>query len=71
MNQKSLDFTIFVLYQLADAWHIPAYKAYEILNKSGALKNYLIPCYDALHTQGSQYLVEDLTEYVQEKGFTV
>ena len=71
MDKKSLDFTIFVLYQLADAWHVPAYKAYEILEQSGALKNYLIPCYDVLHTQGSQYLVEDLTEYVHEKGFNV
>ncbi|MBR1743483.1 MAG: DUF3791 domain-containing protein [Lachnospiraceae bacterium] len=40
---------------------------YQILNDSGILDNYIVPCYDVLHTQGRQYLVEDITEFVKEK----
>lgn len=71
MDKKSLEFTIFMLYQLADTWHIPPYKVYAILKESGALDQYLVPCYDVLHTLGSQYLVEDITDYVQEKGYQI
>ena len=31
----------------------------------------LIKCYDVLHTQGKEYLVEDITDYVREKGVNV
>ena len=71
MNHKCLDFAIFILYQLADAWHMPPFKVYEILNQSGALTNYLVPCYDVLHTLGSEYLVNDFTEYIQERGYKI
>ena len=30
-----------------------------------------IQCYDVLHTQGKEYLVEDITEFVREKGVLV
>ena len=32
---------------------------------------YIIKCYDVLHTQGKEYLVEDITDYVREKGVNV
>lgn len=44
---------------------------YKILNTTGILDNYIIRCYDVLHTQGKEYLVEDITEFVREKGVLV
>jgi hypothetical protein len=44
---------------------------YKILNATGILDDYVIGCYDVLHTQGKEYLVEDITEYVKEKGVSV
>ncbi|MFI3284216.1 MAG: DUF3791 domain-containing protein [Erysipelotrichaceae bacterium] len=32
---------------------------------------YVIACYDTLHTLGKEYLVEDITEFVKEKGIHV
>ena len=40
-------------------------------NESGILDGYILPCYDVLHTQGRQYLVEDITEFVKEKGVQI
>jgi hypothetical protein len=34
------------------------------------LDNYVIGCYDVLHTQGKEYLVDDITEFVKEKDET-
>ncbi len=67
-NEKELSFCIFVLYSLADKWKKTPATVYEILNTTGILDNYIIPCYDVLHTQGKEYLVEDITEFVKEKG---
>lgn len=50
---------------------MPPTKVYEILNSTGILDDYIIACYDVLHTQGKEYLVEDITEYVREKGVMV
>lgn len=70
-QKKELVFSIFMLYSLAEKWKMPPTKVYEILNSTGILDDYIIACYDVLHTQGKEYLVEDITEYVREKGVMV
>lgn len=67
-KEKELDFSIFILYSLADKWNKTPAAVYEILNSTEILDNYIIACYDVLHTQGKEYLVEDITDYVKEKG---
>lgn len=32
------------------------------------LDNYIIPCYEALHSQSKSYIVEDLIQVLEEKG---
>lgn len=70
-TKKELDFSIFMLYSLAEQWNMTPVAVYKILNSTGILDNYIIPCYDVLHTQGKEYLVEDITEYVREKGVEI
>ena len=70
-KEKELEFSIFVLYSLADKWEKTPATVYHILNSTGILDNYVIDAYDVLHTQGKEYLVEDITEYVREKGVQV
>lgn len=45
-----------------------ASEVYQKLKQSGILTDYIIPCYDVLHTFGKEYLMEDLTECMKEKG---
>ena len=70
-KEKELTFSIFLLYSLADKWNMTPAAVYKILNSTGILDDYIIPCYDVLHTQGREYLVEDITDYVKEKGVMV
>lgn len=67
-EKKEVNFSIFILYSLADKWKISPAEVYKILNSTGILDNYIIGCYDVLHTQGKEYLIEDITEFVREKG---
>ena len=70
-EKKELSFSIFMLYSLAEKWKMSPAEVYKILNTTGILDNYIIKCYDVLHTQGKEYLVEDITDYVREKGVNV
>ena len=46
-------------------------EVYKILNETHILDDYIFVCYDTLHTLGTEYLVEDITEYTKEKGAAV
>lgn len=70
-EKKELTFSIFILYALAEKWQMSPASVYKRLNTTGILDNYIIRCYDVLHTQGKEYLVEDITEFVREKGVRV
>ena len=42
--------------------------AMDLLEATGLLAGYIIPCYDVLHTFSKEYMVEDLTQALREKG---
>ena len=70
-GEKELDFAVYLIHCLAEAWgKLPA-EVYKILNSSGILDHYIFPCYNTLHTLGREYLVEDITEFVREKGIQI
>ena len=71
MDKKIMEFTVFLIHALADNWKRPYRYVYKILRDSGILDGYIVPYYDVLHTQGKQYLVDDLTDFVKEKGIHI
>lgn len=68
MNLKTLDFVTYCISKLAMTLHLPQREVYRRLKLSGILDGYIIPSYDVLHTFSSRYLVQDLTDYMREKG---
>jgi hypothetical protein len=71
IEKKKLTFVVFVLHALGQHWNMTTPEVYDILNSTGILDDYIIKCYDVLHTLGKEYLVEDITEFVREKGIDV
>lgn len=71
IEKKELTFVVFILYALGEHWKMTTPEVYEILSTTGILDDYIIKCYDVLHTLGKEYLVEDITEFVREKGIDV
>ena len=70
-EKKELTFVIFILYALGQHWNMTTPEVYDILNSTGILDDYIIKCYDVMHTLGKEYLVEDISEFVREKGIDV
>lgn len=71
MSEKTkaqIDFTVFLLHHLAKAWGISTPEAYARLSQADIIKDYVLACYDTLHTLGAEYLVDDITELARERG---
>ena len=68
MDIKTLEFVTYCISKLAQVLKLRQREVYRRLMSSGILYDYIVPSYDVLHTFGSRYLVEDLTEYMKEKG---
>lgn len=69
MNEKILEFSIFCVESLAEKLNTDAKKIYKILRvDTDILDNYIIPCYEALHSQSKAYIVDDLIQIMKVKG---
>ena len=62
-------FAVFCIEALADEFGTTGDKIYKMLTEnSDILDGYIVPYYEALHTQGKDYIVRELKELMQEKG---
>lgn len=68
MNTTNIDFATYCIGNLSRRLGISSHEVYQRLKSSGILTEYIIPSYDVLHTFSKEYLLEDLTEYMKEKG---
>ncbi len=68
MTGKEMGFTVFLVHSLAESLGLLPAAVYAKLEQTGILDDYIVPCYDTLHTMGSQALVEDITGFLRERG---
>ena len=68
MDKKKLEFVTYCISKLANLLELSQQEVYNRLNKSGILYDYIVPSYDVLQTFSSRYLMDDLTDYMKEKG---
>ena len=68
MDKNTLEFVTYCISKLSGLLNMPQREVYRRLKTSGILYDYIVPSYDVLHTFGSRYLMEDLTDYMKEKG---
>ena len=70
-NNKELEFSVFIINKLSDYLKKPVSDIYKILKESNILEDYIIECYDVIHTLGSEYLMEDITDVIRERGINL
>lgn len=71
-TEKELDFAIFCIENVAIYLGVEAEKVFEALTvKSDILNGYIVPCYEVLHTQGKEYIVEDIVGLMKERGVEI
>ena len=68
MNYNNIDFVTYCIGNLSCRLNLSAVEVYRRLKQSGIFYGYIVPSYDVLHTFGKEYLMEDLIEYMREKG---
>lgn len=68
MDKDVLEFVTYCISKLSHLLNLTQQDVYDRLNRSGILYGYIVPSYDVLHTFSSRYLMEDLTDYMREKG---
>ena len=67
-NNNELEFAIFCIENIADRININPEKVYDMLSGNDSVLNeYIIPSYDVLHTQGKEYIVDDIIDVMEKQ----
>jgi hypothetical protein len=67
-NDKQLKFSVYIINQIAQVFQKPTAVIFKLLSESGVLDDYIIGCYDSLHTLGREYLIDDVTGLLNDRG---
>ncbi len=71
-TEEELEFVIFCIENIAACLGADAGRVYDALTaKSDLLQRYVVPSYRALHTQGKEYIVQDILAVMREENITV
>ncbi|MDD3954416.1 MAG: DUF3791 domain-containing protein [Lentisphaeria bacterium] len=69
MTPEQSFFAVFCIEALAEELGTSGDKIYAMLvDESDILDNYIVPCYDVLHTQGKEWVVRDLLGLMKTRG---
>ena len=71
MNRDSMAFVVYMIHRCANQWGLYPAAVYRKLKGSGCIEAYLVPHYDVLHTQSSAYVLEDIEQYLKNRGIAV
>lgn len=68
-GSRELEFAIFCIENVASKLHVDAQKVYAALTEqTDILQEYIIPEYEVLHTQGKDYIVDDIIDVMKERN---
>lgn len=71
MDINQLEFVVFCIENIAIRLGVNAGRVYRALEDSHILHGYIVPEYDALHTQSKDYIVDDILMLMQERGVEI
>ena len=63
-----IEFAVFCVENVALKLGMDSILVYEKLKTSGILDNYIMSSYEVLHTQGKEYIVDDIIDLMSIKG---
>ena len=69
INSAQLEFSIFCVESVAEELGLTGDAVYKMMTEdTDVLDEYVIPYFDALHTQGREYIVRELLEVLRGRG---
>lgn len=68
-DTDELEFAIFCIENTAIRLGKTGEEVYKLLTEeSDILNSYIIPCFDLLHTQSKDYIIDDILSVMEERG---
>ena len=67
MSKQQIEYSVFCIENVAEKLGKTGTELFNILNSSGLLHSYIIPSYEALHTQSKQYIVDEIISVLKER----
>lgn len=67
MSERQIEYSVFCIENVAERLGKTGSEVFKILNSSGLLHSYIIPSYEALHTQSKQYIVDEIVSVMRER----
>lgn len=71
MNKESFEFTIYMIHACANKWNEQPSDVYRKLNESSCIKDLIVPFFDVLHTQSTEYVVNDIETFLKKQGVAI
>ena len=71
MTSEVFSFVIYMIHACANRWDSTPVKVYHDMKETGCIDHFLMPHYEILHTQSSDYVVTDIQEYLKLRGVAV
>ena len=71
MSKEVMEFIVYMIHACSRKWGQSPAMVYRRMSEGNCIGNYLVPHYEVLHTQGTQFVVEDIEEYIGASGGAV
>lgn len=71
MSREVAEFVIYIINEVANIQGKSTSQVYKIMDKTGCIKEYLVPFYDVLHTMSSESVADDVIEFVSKRGESI
>ena len=71
MTKDSMSFVVYMIHRCANQWGLSPAAVYRKLKESGCIEDYLVEYYDVLHTQSSAYVLNDIEQYLRNRGILI
>ncbi|MCD8291365.1 MAG: DUF3791 domain-containing protein [Prevotella sp.] len=68
MSKDILDFVTFCIGALSLSLKISRSDVFARLKEANLINDYIVPCYDVLHTFSRSYILDDITDMMKRKG---
>ncbi|MDE6905326.1 MAG: DUF3791 domain-containing protein [Lachnospiraceae bacterium] len=71
MDKNSFSYVIYMIHACAKNWENTPSEVYKKLKSADCIMGFLVPNYEILHTQSTQYVIEDIKEYLTVRGISI
>ena len=71
MDKNSFSYVVYMIHACANRWGLSPAEVYQKLQLADGIGGFLVPHYEILHTQGTDFVVEDIREYLENREIAI